>query len=252
MPKDKKILNDHKKVGKVMLPPLLSHDMNIQATKYTEELLPEIIWMGLIHEELGFRNGIDLIRHFIKLVSESQQSEDYINFSIASNLSKLSFEEMKSLVKKMIDKNIFLEISEILSPLIYFYKDTPFSFLNKEVDLTQEEESVLLEKLKIVLANNFDRSQQASNVAQFNIFYTRVLDGKINFYEGMKMPNFNAIIDNYDSDESREASAFVRNSVKSEFMHLFDVEMHTFEWSKSFWNQSYKLDNFEFKGYYHD
>lgn len=248
----KKILEDHKKVGKIMLPPFLSHDMPIQETKYTEELLPEIIWMGLIHEELGFKKGIDLIRTFIQLASDSKESEGYINFSISSHLYKLSEEEIKILIDKLIDKNIFFEVSDILSPLTYFYKDSPFSFLNKEIDLTKEDELVLLEKLKTSLTNNFDKFQQASNVAQFNVFYTRVIDEKISFYSGMKVPNFDSIINNFDSDESMEASAFVRNNVKSEFMYMSDIEKHTFEWSKSFWNQSHKLDNCEFKGYYND
>lgn len=241
----KKILEDHKKIGKTMFPPLLAGDILFRETNYTEELLPEIIWMGLIYDDIGFKNGIELIRIFVKLASESNESKDYINFSIASNLYKLSEEELNILINKMITKNIFSEMSDILSPLIYFYKKSPFSFLNKEIDLTKEEELNLLEKLKVSLINNFDRFQQSSNISQFNIFYTRVLDKKISFYSGMKIPNFDAIINNFDSDESVEASAFVRNNVKTEFMHMTDTEENTFEWSKSFWNQSYKLENCE-------
>lgn len=48
----KRILADHKKVGKKMIPPIYQHpDMNIQESDYATDTLPEIIWMGLIHKE---------------------------------------------------------------------------------------------------------------------------------------------------------------------------------------------------------
>lgn len=244
MKKNEKILKDHKQIGKKLVPPLM-HSIPLQLSSYTEELLPEIIWMGLINEELGYRKGTDLIRKFIKSAYDSKTSDDYVNFSISSNLYKLDINEKKVLIQKLLNEDIYLEVSDILSPLIYFYNDSPFSFLNKEVDLTEEEEQVLLEKLKKSLHNNFDRFKQASNVAQLNVYYTRILDGKVHFHNGMKIPDFNSIINNPNSEEANEASAFVRNGVKSEFMHMSDVQNHDYSWSKSFWNQSYKLDNCE-------
>lgn len=244
MKKNKRILEDHKQIGKKLIPPLM-HSIPLQLSSYTEELLPEIIWMGLIHEELGYKKGIDLIRLFVQSAYDSKKSDDYINFSISSNLYKLNVNEKKVLVEKLLKKGIYLEISDILSPLVYFYEDSPFSFLNKEVDLTKEDEQVLLEKLKKSLYENFDRFQQASNVAQLNVYYTRILDGKVHFPNDMKIPDFNSIIDNPESEEANEASAFVRNGIKSEFMYMSDMENYDYIWSKSFWNQSFKLDNCE-------
>jgi hypothetical protein len=149
-------------------------------------------------------------------------------------------------VQKLISNGIYLEVSELLSPLIYFYHDSPFSFLNREVGLTITEEMDLLERLKICIDNLFDRFGTPSVVAQLNVFYTRIVDGKHSFAQGMDIPNFNAIIDNPESEEAIHAAAFVRNSVKGEYM--FGLNDYDANWSKSFWNESYKLDDCEFKG----
>lgn len=249
MAKNKKILEDHKKVGKKLVPPMM-HSVPLQETSYIEELLPEIIWMGLIHDELGYHKGIDIIRAFIKSAFDSYTSENYINFSLASNLSKLADCEKESLIQKLIKNGLYLEISELLAPLIYFYDDSPFSFLNKEVDLSTSEEKELLEKLKTSIDHLFDRYETPSVVAQLNVFYTRVLDGKISFPVDMDLPDFNVLINDPHSDEANKAAGFVRNSVKHEYM--FEITEHDSSWSKSFWNQSYKLDNCEFERKLHD
>jgi len=240
--KKKKILEDHKQVKKKLIPPLLQHSIPLHKFNYTEEILPEIIWIGLIHQNIGYKKGNELIRKFLKAASDSTNSKNYINFSIASNLNKLTKDEKQNFIKKLLNDDTFLTISEILSPLIYFYKDSPFSFLNKEVDLTKNEENELLTTLKNCIKNRFDRSQKDSVTAQFIIFETNIQNGKMRFPKDMKMPNFNSIFDEQDSEEAKSAAAFVRNSVKSDFMMMKELDNFDYSWSKSFWNQSYKLD----------
>jgi len=244
--KKKKILEDHKQVKKKLIPPLLQHSIPLHKFNYTEEILPEIIWIGLIHQSIGYKQGNKLISKFIKAATDSTNSKNYINFSIASNLNKLTKNEKQIFINKLLDNDIFLTISEILSPLIYFYKDSPFSFLNKEVDLTKDEENELLLTLKNCIKNRFDRFQKDSVTAQFIIFYTRVEDGTYHFPKGMKMPNFNSLFNDEDSEEAKSAAAFVRNSVKSDFMMMQELDNFDYSWSKSFWNQSYKLDTCKF------
>jgi len=223
----------------------MMHSIPLQETSYIEELLPEILWMELIHDALGYHEGINIIRKFVKLAQDSHYSENYINFSIASNLKKLTEKEIENFIQSLIKNGIYLEISLLLSPLIYFYTDSPFKFLNKEIGLSGDEEREILERMKKSIDNLFDRYGTPSVVAQLNIFYTRVLDGKHFFAKGINIPDFNAIINKPDSDEAQHAAAFVRNSVKSEYM--FDLSDYDGSWSKSFWNQSYKLDACEFE-----
>lgn len=250
--KNKTILQDHKRIGNTLYPPLLSSDIPLSLGSYTEEILPEIIWIGLINEELGYIQGKELITKFSKLALISKQTDEYFNFAIASNFYSLNQKEKKIFINKLLDENIFNLMSELLSPLIYFYKDCPFSFLNKEVDLSKDEEIELINKLKIVISKHFDRFQKDSNIGQFHIFYRRILDKKISFYQGMVIPDFNAIIESPDSEEAKEASSFIRCSAKNEFIAISDLKDFTYEWSKNFWNQSYKIDDCYIRGIKND
>jgi len=240
----KKILEDHKKIGKKMIPPLYQHpDMNITEGHYIDDTLPEIIWMGLIHRELGYKRGIEFVRQVIECVNSSRNTDaEYYNFAIASNFCKLSSKEKKVMVEKLIDKGLFLNLSDMLSPIVYFYKDHPFDFCNKEVDLTKSEEADLMNILKTTIDNHSDRFKKDSVISMANVMYINGIDGKLHYAKGMEVPDLNVLFDNPDSEEAKRATAHVRNHMKMGIMHHEDGH----NWIKSFWNQSYHLGKCEF------
>lgn len=240
----KRILEDHKKVGKIMVPPIYQHpDMNIQEGHYIEDTLPEIIWMGLIHQELGYKKGIEFIRQVIECISEVRDpSAEYNNFAIASNFYKLSQIEIEAVVKKLSTKGIFLQLSDILSPIIYFYNEHPFKFCNKEVDLTQEEEFDLLHKLKTCINLHADRFKKDSIISMANVMYIHAIEGKLHYGKDMEVPDLDALFNKPDSEEAKRAESHVRNHVKLYLM----MHKDTNKWAKTFWNQSYHLDQCEF------
>ena len=244
----KKILQDHKKIGKKLIPPLKSSAIPLREGDYTQEILPEIIWIVLIHEEIGQKKGIELVYKFVSLVNDSRETKEYFNFAISSNLYRLTNSEKEKLIKKLIDSGFYLEISNMLSPLIYFYKNSPFSFLSKEIDLTKYEEELLLNKLKRCIGNCFDRFQKSSVIAMANVFYVKALDGKIHYPSHINPPDLNILIENPDSEEANSVSAQIRNHMKTEFMMLEHMSNYNADWAKSFWNQSYKLDTCDFRG----
>ncbi len=248
----KKILQDHKQVGKKLIPPLKSSGIPLREGDYTQEILPEIIWIALIHEEIGQKKGIELVYKFVSLVNESRETKEYFDFAIASNLYRLTDSEKKKFTKKLIDSGVYLEISDMLSPLVYFYKNSPFPFLSKEVDLTKDEEKLLLNKLKRCVGDCFDRFQNSSVVAMANVFYVKALDGKIHYPSHIEPPDLNALIENPDSEEANSAASQIRNHMKTEFMMLEHTGNYNADWAKSFWNQSYRLDKCEFSGVSND
>ena len=240
----KRILADHKKVGKKMIPPIYQHpDMNIQEGHYIDDTLPEIIWMGLIHKELGYKQGVEFVRQVIECINSSRDEDsDYYNFTIASNLYNLSSVEKKIMVEKLIEKGLFLDLSDMLSPIIYFYTEHPFDFCNKEVDLRQDEEENLLNILKNVINNHSDRFKKDSVISMANVMYIHGINGKLHYAKGMEIPDLNSLFETPDSEDAKRATSHVRNHMKMNVM----INKSSKEWTKSFWNQSYYLDKCEF------
>ncbi|WP_292655693.1 hypothetical protein [Nitratifractor sp.] len=165
---------------------------------------------------------------------------------------KLTDVEKKKIIKKLIDGGVYLEISDLLSPLIHFYKRSPFSFLIKEIDYLKDEEHILLNRLKKCIGNHFDRFQSASILAMANVFYVEARDGKIHYPSHIEPPDLNALIENQESEEANRAAAHIRNHLKTEFMMLEYTGNYDSTWAKSFWNQSYRLDKCEFDGVIYD
>ncbi|WP_292655690.1 hypothetical protein [Nitratifractor sp.] len=78
----KKILQDHSKIGKRLVPPLKSSNIPLREGDYTKEILPEIIWIGLIHEKIGLKRGIELVYRFVSFVKESRGEKNTLIFPL--------------------------------------------------------------------------------------------------------------------------------------------------------------------------
>lgn len=234
----RKILKDHKVVGKKLIPAMIHMmDGKLQETDFTDDILPEILWMGLICDEVGYKEGIGLIKDIADIANEVNDSENYLNFAVASSFIKLSDEQLKTLSLKLVDKGIYEILKYLLSPLNVFYNDSPFSFLGKEVELDDEELSNLLNRLKQCVEKHFDRFQIDSVRALANVLYIRHIHRKISYNQNVEVPNIEILFSDPDSEEGKKTIAQVRAGTKVEFMIDYDNT-----WAKSFWNQSYKLD----------
>lgn len=237
----KKVLDDHKKEGKKFIPPMIyKMDGKLQETDFTKDILPDILWMGLICEEIGYKEGIKLIKELCDSANELNDDGNYINFSIAHNYNKLSPEKRKKLSLNLVDKEIYEILKYLLSPLNIFYFDSPFTFLGKEIDLEDDSKKEFLDKLKRCIDNHFDRFKISSVRALANVLYIRQIHGKISYNQELKAPDIELLFSDPDSEEGKKTIAQVRAGTKMEFMIDYDNA-----WSKSFWNQSYKLDKCE-------
>ena len=60
MSKKSKVLSDHKQKKKKLVPPLL-HAMGEKHKPYSwvKDLIPELIWLCLLHETLGLKRGVE-------------------------------------------------------------------------------------------------------------------------------------------------------------------------------------------------
>ena len=65
----KRVLDDHKQQGKVFTPPMitaLSDKLNF--TKWSNDLLPNLVWIGLLIDELGEKEAINIFENFADVV----------------------------------------------------------------------------------------------------------------------------------------------------------------------------------------
>ncbi len=103
---------------------------------------------------------------------------------------------------------------------------------------------ILLQELKQTVAKCMNKYETPGLVLQTNLIVIQAATGGLYFSNDIKLPDFDSIISDPDSDAARRAAAFVRAGSLAMFMPD-DLPLYE-KWSKSFWNQGYKVDSCKF------
>jgi len=228
----KKILKGHKKVGKKFIPPAIQALENMVEVSYINQMLPELIWMGVLMEKHGYRKGIELAELLARKAFEVKTQEKVINFSICSKFEGLS---EKSRRKILSDKEVISELnnfSEALSLIDVLYDHFPLSFLCQPPK--NFDESELLGEFAHILAKYWDKFAQPASIMQANVIYIGVITGGMHFAEGLA-PDLEAIFEAPQSEKALRAKSQARMGAMMHFMH-YELEASN-SWSRKFWNQ---------------
>ncbi|NOY51052.1 MAG: hypothetical protein GXO88_10895, partial [Chlorobi bacterium] len=73
-----KVLDDHKRLGKRFIPPLLNYG-NLADVSWADMMVPDLIWIALVNENYGKQKGAEIIKNFYE-VAKSTFKNDARNF----------------------------------------------------------------------------------------------------------------------------------------------------------------------------
>jgi hypothetical protein len=119
---ESRIFSDHKKVGKTLVPPMRQYLGELGTVSWVDQILPELIWLAVIIENLGVKGGVDLGSKIAK-IANTILSEEY--FAFASSFSLLNTEQKQKLVQLLEDENCLDELRNSLRPLLQLYPECP-------------------------------------------------------------------------------------------------------------------------------
>jgi hypothetical protein len=236
----KKVLGDHKKVGSKFIPPMCQ--LGMTEVSYVNRIFPEILWMGLLNKREGYRTGIKIVEFMAKRLSELKTSEKFLNFSLASSYMDLSDKEKSQIVDHLNNEKFLSILQQALAPLTCLYDGFPMSFIGPPIEHIGRD--TLIKILKTCISECINKYGQPGMVMQASVMYIRGITGGLYFANGMKPPDLEKIIKDFDSEEGKRAAASVRAFVMSEYMPM--GEKKTDNWARSFWNQGYKIDKCHF------
>lgn len=239
--KKRQVLEGHKRIKTRFVPPLMQIG-SIKETSYINDLLPHLVWMSLLVESLGLRQGIEAILRLAKLAHQTHISEKHVNFALCGNHEKLTPAEKSNILKVLEDSGDLRKYQEALLPLLHLHPNCPMSYLGSQT-LVQER-SPLIEKLADAVDIIFDRFGAEASIVQANVVISRLSTGGLFFAEHIEMPDFDAMINDPESDAGRRAASFARTSSMQEFMP--NEEQEYMAWPKAFWRRNYRLDSCHF------
>lgn len=235
--KKRQVLAGHKRVKTRFIPPLMQIG-NIKETSYVNDLLPHVLWMSLLIESLGLREGISASLRLVKLAHGVHQSKKHVNFAICGSHRKLAPDNKEEVVKALENGGELPTYQEALSPLLHLHPDCPMNYLG--LPSGSADRSRLVSKLAEAVDAIFDRYGPAASVVQANVVVGRASTGGLFIAEHIGMPDFDAMIKDPESETGRRAASFARTSSMQEFMP--DEEGEYMEWPKAFWRRNYRLD----------
>lgn len=235
----KQLLDGHKKIGKRFIPPMKQIPI-MNEVSYIDNILPELIWIGLINEKVGYVRGARILELIFSTIDKFEEPTQHNSFALISSFNLLS-EDQKECLVKTLDQADFLEIvKNSLAPLNLLYENCPLLFIGPPTNHYSSEE--LVATMKKCVADVIDKYETPGIVLNGSILLSRLVTRKIKFPADMDLPDFNAVIDSPDSDEAKRAAAFMRSNALMEFgMHEVSAV-----WAQYFWNRGYELSPCEF------
>jgi hypothetical protein len=234
---NKKVLEDHKKVGSRFIPPM-KQIPNMNSTSYVNQMLPELIWIGLINDSIGYIRGARLIEKIFIAADEIWARDAQTNFAYASSYGMLDDDEERAFLDKLTPLNVLDDLKTYLAPLVLLYYDEfPMRFIGPPSAVISDEQ--LISKISTCVEKHIYKYETPGIVLNGSVLLSRLVTKKISFPAGMELPDINSVIDAPESAEAKRAAGFLRANALGEFGILGISD----RWARYFWNRGYELSH---------
>lgn len=210
--KRKPVLDDHKRKGKKLLPPILASIGDTYSPySFIREIVPELIWISLLIQEFGFRKGIELSVKLAQLADKYASIEPKPLFSRLSSYSKLSQEENRSILAELSADEID-RLTRGLSLLSCLFPENPLQlFCCDNIELTEKQNDELSQLLEKLYDKNDVLTVRTLSIAM----YIGIATERVKFTKEMfdkTITDFEVIHEYPHTEESKMAASSFRAS----------------------------------------
>ena len=232
------ILAGHKRIGKRFIPPLKQLDM-MQDVSFINDLLPELIWLGLINDNLGFLGGANFFEKIV--IAANQATKDTSrNWALTTQLGSLSEDEKLNFLHLLTDKDILIPLRNYICPITQLYESCPIAFIGQPTTKSPKEE--LVKYIKHCVRRHLDKFETPGTFLNGMIMISSLASRSLHFPRNMKIPDLNSIIDAPESTDAKMAGSLMRSFA----LAMFGEQSISNAWARHFWNTNYILSKCEF------
>lgn len=239
--KNKKILADHKRIKTKLIPPMLQLPGGMKFVKWLDNILPELIWIGLIQEKFGIRRSIEICGTIADIGKEIIGEDKPLSMAYISNYRNLNNNQSEKFCEQLKNKNLINEFSVAIKELIYFYPECPLGKLFQHSQNREDDSPEKMKQLfKTYLNKYFYRRVYLTNLMEGTALYMGWIADLIKYTSKVTIPNLNALA-SYQPDEEiyEKVSASVRATTQA-LMNDLDTT-----WCQYFWNRGLEIDECE-------
>jgi hypothetical protein len=236
----KRILGDHRKKGNALIPPFVDQLGNIREISWRDTILPELVWLALIHERYGDKKSVELVTFFTRSVRSILGTSEKKSLFLTSEFYEITPSQQKDIMDKIANAPETEKIREALKPLYSLYPECPLSFIfriNEGADLSMESG---LDTMRVIVTKLFNRTERFTTMVQATAIWTMFDAGALVVNEGLALARFPEI-ENYPKTEiSTRVASGIRATLNMSASSFF-VRAKTPNWSSYFWNRGLEL-----------
>ena len=240
MNKKKQVLSGHKRVGKIFVPPMMRIP-NVQQIGYVDNILPELIWIGRIYDDLGYSGAARFLENFFELVASAcGDATPTGNMATASFYAQLTEVQRKIILDELEKIGAINNLRTWLEPLTSLYPSFPMAFFGTPVHQSSLEN--MTTEIKGCVGKYMDKHRTPGIMLNGAIMLSGLVSKKLHFSSDIDLPDFDSVIDNPDSDAAASAAGFIRAHALGEFgMRIVDGA-----WATYFCDRGIEISSCEF------
>ena len=206
--------------------------LNWNFVSYVDDIIPELVLLGLINQSVGYRQGVDLIWQLARSLDEVSQEAA----PICSSIAKIGESGMQTIRHGLAEQLDVIVTS--FAPFTTVFPAHPVALLGTNRMSTTEAVSRLSQCVESLL----DRHTVTACAMMASLYYVQARRGRLHINADMKQPNLDAIITDFESDQGQHAAASVRM-----FAQLFVGQFHSTDasWPEEFWHRCYEISECE-------
>lgn len=229
-----KILQDHKKVGQKLIPPLMQL-VNMKEVSFQKDTLPCLIWMSAIFLRNKDQKAVHNIVDFLTKCADFSEEDESFNFALFNDFNKLNFAEKQRIIN-VLSLDLLSFMRKSLEHQYLLFNNYPLAFIFDGYTCKVDKERAI-ELLKEDVSSLLNRYSMHSTKVQTTVVYSMALAGKIVLSSNIDIPNFNSIFIEPESLESQKVASFVRS-----ILNLGNLCNEDNSWSKLFWQQCFDME----------
>ena len=242
----KQILKGYQRKGKKFIAPWNQYH-DIQDVSWHTNLIPELLWVALINENYGEKDGAEisnslslLTQNTVKKFSKPNETFVFMNYFFLLNA-----EEKEEIFQNLGTTNLYL-IQKAIEPLVSLYPKCPLKFLYKSPMKIKKDKKNFTIIIKNVLEKLGDRRNRFSMLVQSNVVYMYFIVGKLFAFKGSELENLREMKFYPDTDLSQKVGSSIRATLNS----FAGFEEKNSDWRKYFWSRSLQLEEIKIINYY--
>lgn len=228
----------YKRNKSIYTPPILQLG-KFTSVNWVEDILPEIIWIGILQKHFGLGLGSKLALQ----ISETTSKLTGRNNTWLAPLSSYNYlkdDEKEIISNEMKSLNYLKNYETAFTDITFLYPKFPLAFLAS--DISKCNKDLILKEFKVFLSSLFDRTNFTTTFMQATAVDMAFQTGIFTVAPNTTLAKFDEISKFPVTDLSKQVASAIRSSLNLFFSSNNSLTTMDISWRSYFWNRGLELE----------